>query len=420
MTSSKREIKDVFYLMILQGISYLAPLIVFPYLMVTLGAEKFGYIGFSLAIVQYLMLFVDFGFNFSATKRIAQVQNDKEKVSEVFWSTIYAKLFLLLASLVILFVFAFVIPRFAIYSKTLLIMSLMVVGNTFSFVWLFQGLGKIRTISIISTVSKLLILPLTFLYVKKSDDYNLAAMIQASAYLFSGLLTVSVLLRNEYINLNVKTAKEKIVNELRLAYPVFVSTAASSVYTALFTIILGYFSNPVDVGKYTAAEKITRFLCMFIYLPITQSFYPKISSLALTSKVSAFKIIKKSLLFVVISMTFLFFVLFFFSRSLTIFLGKEYFGTTNLFKIMAIAPLLIASGGILGQLGLLAAGDEIDKKNFQNVYIMAAVIATLLVFVLVPKLKSLGASISLVITELVVFLGILWYYRRVFSYKMKK
>lgn len=67
----KHEIKDVFYLIALQGVNYIAPLLVLPYLMVVLGAEKFGYIGFSLAITQYLMTIIDFGFNLRTTKRVA-------------------------------------------------------------------------------------------------------------------------------------------------------------------------------------------------------------------------------------------------------------------------------------------------------------------------------------------------------------
>ena len=55
LNGAKREVKDVFYLLALQGLNYIAPLIVLPYLIVVLGAEKFGYIGFSLSVTQYLM-----------------------------------------------------------------------------------------------------------------------------------------------------------------------------------------------------------------------------------------------------------------------------------------------------------------------------------------------------------------------------
>jgi PST family polysaccharide transporter len=80
-SGQQREIKDVFYLILLQGLNYVAPLLVLPYLMIKLGAEKFGYIGFSLSVCQYLMLIVDFGFNLSGTKRIALVQDNQDKLN---------------------------------------------------------------------------------------------------------------------------------------------------------------------------------------------------------------------------------------------------------------------------------------------------------------------------------------------------
>ena len=88
MSDNKREIKDVVYLMALQGMNYVAPLIVFPYLMQTLGAEKFGYIGFSLSVTQYLMLIVDFGFNLTATKKIAIAKNNQAELNEIFSATL--------------------------------------------------------------------------------------------------------------------------------------------------------------------------------------------------------------------------------------------------------------------------------------------------------------------------------------------
>ena len=167
MSSNVREIKDVFYLVALQGINYVMPLIVFPYLMITLGAEKFGYIGFSLSVIQYLMLIVDFGFNFTATKEIAIHKNNQTKIHEIFWATLYAKIGLLVISFALLLVISFAIPRFQIYSSTLIAFSLMVAANTFSFVWFFQGLSKIRIVSIVNIFSKLLILPLMFFFHKK-------------------------------------------------------------------------------------------------------------------------------------------------------------------------------------------------------------------------------------------------------------
>ncbi len=412
MIENKREVKDVVYLIALQGLNYVAPLIVFPYLMIVLGAEKFGYIGFSLSVSQYLMLLVDFGFNFSATKKIALSKDNNEEINKIFAATLLAKIILLFISFLILMILAFLVPRFQIYSTTLLIMFIMVIANTFSFVWLFQGLGKIKIISMVNIFSKILLLPLTFIFVKDSADYNIAALIQSLVYLLGSFLTIWILLQKKYITSWVTSLKSEIKKELNAAYPIFLSNAASSVYLVLFVVILGYYSTPDEVGKYTAAERIMRGFCFLIFTPISQAFYPKISSMSLPYHNNAIELTKKILIFIIAIMIMLFILLFFFSSPIMHLLGKDYDGTDTIFKIMSIAPLFIASGGILGQFGLLAIGNDKDKKNFQKTYFLAAFVALVSVFILVPTYHSVGASISLLITELTVLLGMFWYNKK--------
>lgn len=405
MIDSKREIKDVIYLMALQGLNYVAPLIVFPYLMKVLGAEKFGYIGFSLSVIQYLMLIVDFGFNLSATKKIALAKNNQQELNDIFWATMWSKIGLLAISFVVLLIFAFAVPRFTVYRSTMLIMFLMVISNTFSFVWLFQGLGKIRVVTIINTISKLLILPITFLLVKSADDYLTAAFIQSMVYVAGSVITIFLLLKKRYVTKWIKYSKDKAIFALKDSYPIFLSIAATSIYTALFAIVLGYFSTPIEVGKYTAAEKIMRGFAYLVFVPISQSFYPRISAMSVMDKVGAKRLVKQVLFAVATIMLFIFCLMFFFSGQITSFLGKDYSQSDTIFKIMAFIPFFIGCGGVLGQLGLLAIGDEHDKKRFQRVYFVAGMVALVLVFVLIPKLEALGATIALLVTELTVFIG---------------
>jgi len=410
----KKEFWDTIYLVALQGLNYVAPLIVYPYLMIVLGAEKFGYIGFSFAIIQYLMLIVDFGFNLSATKRIAIAQNNQSELNNIFSATLNVKLCLLCISFLFSLFLAFGIPKFSIYSTTMMILFIMVIANAFSFVWLFQGLGKIRTISIVNIISKLLILPLTFFFVKVPSDYNKAALIQSLVYVLSSSITCVILLNKKYINnYKIKTTKKQVLEEIKASYPIFISNAATTIYTALFAIILGYFSTPVEVGKYTAVEKIMRSFCYLIFVPIVQSFYPKVSYLSIIESKEAIKLVRKIILIIIILMSGIFCILFFLSPYISIFLGKGYQGTEKIFKIMSIIPLFIAVGGIFGQLGILALGKETDKKKFQRVYIKASIVAIVSIFILVPKFQSIGASIALLLTEFTVCILMSFYGKKV-------
>lgn len=410
--NNKQEIIDSIYLIVLQGLNYIIPLLVFPYLMVTLGSEKFGYIGFSLSVVQYLMLIVDFGFNLTATKKVALARNNQSELNDIFWSTMWSKIYLLIICALILSVFSFGIPRFAIYSSTLLIMFSMVIANTFSFVWLFQGLGKIRLISIINTISKLLILPLTFWFVKSSADYQKAALIQSMVYVLSSTLTIGLLVNKKYVTFKINISKHKIADAIKDAYPVFLTMAATSLYTTMFVIVLGYFSSSQEVGKYTAIEKIIRGFAYLIFVPVSQSFYPKISSISAESTDKAKHLVKTIAIIVLIVTLFLSIMLFINADMITHILGKDYRNATDILQIMSFVPIFISVGGILGQLGLLAIGNELNKKQFQKVYFCAGAMALLLMFTLIPSYHAKGTAWALFITEFTVLAGMLLYFKK--------
>ncbi|MDD6641843.1 MAG: flippase [Bacteroidales bacterium] len=393
------------WLMILQGLNYLAPLLVWPYLMTVLGAEQFGCISFAIAANQYLMIIVDFGFNFSSTKGIALAKGNQESINRLFSETLVAKLLLLAGAFVLLLVIV-AIPKFRIYAQTSLILFSMVVCSALTCVWLFQGLGKIRIVSIINCVSKIAILPLTFVLVRASDDTLVAAYILGGVYVVSAILSL-LLVRLQRLARLVAITWSGIKAILKDSFPIFVSNAASSIYAMLFVVILGYFALPDEVGKYAAAEKLMRMACYAVWLPVSQAFFPKICQTANHNRAETRRTLRRLFVIMTAAMLFIGGILFFFARPLSEWLGRDYAGFEPIAKILSIVPLFVAVGGVAGQLGLLTMGNERDKKHFQNIYLSAAGLSVVLTFALVPHFQAIGAGIALLLTECFVCVGML-------------
>lgn len=391
--------------MILQGLNYLAPLLVWPYLMTVLGAEQFGCISFAIAANQYLMIIVDFGFNFSSTKGIALAKGNQESINRLFSETLVAKLLLLAGAFVLLLVIV-AIPKFRIYAQTSLILFSMVVCSALTCVWLFQGLGKIRIVSIINCVSKIAILPLTFVLVRASDDTLVAAYILGGVYVVSAILSL-LLIRLQRLARLVAITWSGIKAILKDSFPIFVSNAASSIYAMLFVVILGYFALPDEVGKYAAAEKLMRMACYAVWLPVSQAFFPKICQTAGHNRAETLRTLQRLFVIMTAAMLFIGGILFFFARPLSEWLGRDYVGFEPIAKILSIVPLFVAVGGVAGQLGLLTMGNERDKKHFQNIYLSAAGLSVVLTFALVPHFQAIGAGIALLLTECFVCVGML-------------
>ena len=153
-----REKKIVFNnflsLTMLQGANYILPLLILPYLVRVLGAEKFGLVMFAQSFATFLMVFVDFGFNISGTREISLNRTNKGKISEIFISIIIIKIILILAAFGFLYFAVTFIDRFSIDPYVYLLSFGVVIGQALFPVWFFQGIEKMQFVTLINILSK--------------------------------------------------------------------------------------------------------------------------------------------------------------------------------------------------------------------------------------------------------------------------
>ena len=83
MTKYKQLVANFFSLSILNGLNVLLPLVTLPYILNVVGKANYGAYSYVYVIVQYVILFSTYGFNFSATKQISQCIDDDESVLPV-------------------------------------------------------------------------------------------------------------------------------------------------------------------------------------------------------------------------------------------------------------------------------------------------------------------------------------------------
>lgn len=397
LSENKHEVTDVVYLVALQGLNFIAPILVLPYLMVVLGAEKFGYISFALAVCQYLMVLVDFGFYLSTTKRIALVKEDKEALNRIFAATFYCKMGLLALSFLILVAVAS-IPKFAVYRPALFAMFSIVIGNAFLFTFLFQGLGQIRWISIFNGIAKLSVLPLTFVLVHGPEDYLIAALLQGGVSIVAALISIIMIIRKRWVGMPRFCLSDCKV-EMKDSLPIFVSNAASTLYVFGFVLILGIFATPAEVGRYAASDKIIRALIAVTLSPVIQAFYPAVSRMSVNEWGRAKSLVNLLLAMLVLGMVAVIVAANVVAPYMPKWLGEDYAGTETMIRILSFATIFISAGGICGQLGLLGMGSNRQKKEFSKVYVKASFVAITSVLALSPFYYGVGAAFAILLTE---------------------
>ena len=80
----KLLIENFFSLSILNGLNVLLPLVTLPYILHVVGKANYGAYSYVYAVLQYVILFSTYGFNFSATKQISQCRDDAQAVSRIY------------------------------------------------------------------------------------------------------------------------------------------------------------------------------------------------------------------------------------------------------------------------------------------------------------------------------------------------
>jgi len=398
-SSSKKVLLENFLsLSTLQIANYIFPLITVPYLVRVLGPEKYGLIAFAQAFMQYFNIFTTYGFNFSATREISINRGDINKVSQIFNTVMLIKFIFLFISLIVIVLVTLSFSKFKGDWLIYFFSFGVVIGNMLFPVWFFQGVEKMKYITILNVISRIFFTLLIFLFIKEQQDYLYVPLINSFGFLITGLSGFYL----AYNRFNIKLVIPGISSikyQLKEGFHVFMSMLSISLYTTSNTFILGFFTNNAVVGYYAAAEKIIRLILQLVR-PFTQAMFPYISRLAHESKERAINTLNKLLHFVLPIFFLIFiFVNIFVNKIVYIILGNQYTESISILRILSLLLLIIPVASIFANLSILPF--KLDKY-LSKIYISGGVVNLFSLFVLlhVYPLGGDGAAISNIITEL--------------------
>lgn len=388
--------KNIFYLFLVQGSSYLLPLITFPYLLRVLGVEYFGILGFCQATMQYLVLLTDYGFNWTATQLIAKNKDDFQKISNIFWSVVIAKVILFIIALCILILLISFVDKYRVLYLVLISYIPLIIGNIIYPVWLFQGLEKMKWITISTILARVMLIPLTFIYVNSPDDVWLAALFQGSVNMLAGIFALWFIFRNKLVG-KVRVSLSEVKSRFKEGIHVFLSTSAISLYTVSVTVILGFVSGATAVGLFNSANTI-RNAAQGLLGPVFQAIYPRVNSLFDSEYVKAMSLIKKAVRGIGI-LTFIGCSILFFGAELfiDIIAGKEFENAISVLRWLAYVPFLVSLSNLFGVQTMLSHS---FKKQFSMFLASGALLNLIIIFPLVHYYSETGAAIAIFATEL--------------------
>ena len=364
MASEKKTLLENFLsLGALQIFGYVIPLITLPYQSRVLGVEKFGLVYFAYAFMAYFMILTDFGFGLSATREIAVNRHNKNNLSNIFSSVTILKLSLVLVSYILLVIITFFVPK--IHDNWLIfqLSFLMVLGNAIYPVWFFQGMERMKYITFLNILSKVVFLILIFIFVKKSDDYIIVPLLNSLGFLVAGVIGMYFAIKHLGAKLYIPSLNS-IKKQFKYSSDFFLSRVSVSLVTNTNSFCLGLIGSNIMVGYYVAAEKIYQAMQGFC-MPLNNALYPFVA------KSRNIQLYKKIFYIAILINIFVCAFIFIFAKDIiTIFYGQPMLPAYRVLRVFSVAMLLDFPTILIGYPFVAALG--YTKETNRSVMFTAA------------------------------------------------
>lgn len=269
----KTVFRSTVSLTIAHGVGYAVSLAEIPILARALGPQEYGLLLWVQASALLGSLFVDWGFNLSASRQIAQAQQDPSKLATICGNVFLAKIILLVIVTVPL-----ILSYLAFASVPLGLVAagfLYLVAFGMSPFWYFQGTERMGRAVAIEVLTRTAALGCLAIFINHPEDAPLALALMSIGALTCTLLS-SLLCRLEVGEF--KASFHAAINQIRQSTPVFIYKSSANLVATAATAVLGTIAGKTAVGVFAPAEKVIKAL-IGLSLPVLNAFYPHLSRL---------------------------------------------------------------------------------------------------------------------------------------------
>lgn len=378
--------------------SFIFPLITFPYISRVLLPEGIGKVSFATSIVSYFSLFSMLGIPSYGIRACARVRDDKEKLSRTVQELFIINMIMSVLAYGVLVVSIFTIPRFEQEKTLILILGLTIFFNAIGMEWLYKALEQYTYITVRSIIFKFVALFMMFMMVHQQQDYVIYGAISMFAASASNVFNFF----HAYRYIDVKPCS--IYDFKRHLKPIgifFAMSCATTVYTNLDTVMLGFMTSDAEVGYYNAAVKIKSVLVSIVtslgvvLLP-RGTYYVEHNMLE-----EFYRITKKTINFVFLIATPMMLYFIIFAKEGILFLsGDAYESAVIPMQVIMPTLLLIGLTNVMGIQILVPLGRE---KVVLYSEIVGMIVDIVINILLIPNMASTGAAIGTLAAEFAVW-----------------
>ena len=395
-----KVIKNYLYNLSYQILTIILPIITVPYVTRIFTSEALGNYVFYNSIVSYFSLFAMLGIGVYGTKQIAAASD----VSSTFWNIYVIQLIASILAMAVYIIAIFSIPQMG--GIIPLIAGITLFAKMIDISWLFSGKEDFKKITIRNVVIRIIGVISIFTFVKSSDDlYLYVFLIVIFDFLGQFVMWVPAKKFIKRPSFNAKIMKKNLHPIVLL----FLPQVAISLYVVLDRTLLGLLGSYSDVGIYEQGQKLISIL-LKVVSSLGVVMLPRVANLLSERRdKEAQNMVKFSfILYNLIIFPMMFGLIAVNEVFVKLFLGQNFQDVKYVLYVIVFNIMFVGWTNILGYQVLVVRN---KNKEFMLSTTIPAFVSVAVNIAIIPFFGYIGASITSVVVEILVF-AIQWYYSR--------
>lgn len=390
---------------ILMGSAYILPFLMTPYVSRILLPEGMGKISFATSVLTYFTMFAMLGVPTYGIRACAIVRDNKEKLSQTVQEILLINIVMSIVMYSVFIIALFNVPELSENKFLFAVMSSMIFLNVIGAEWVYRALEEYKEIAIRSIVMKALALALTFILIHRQEDIVLYGAITIIAS--SGSYLWNFISLRKYVDLKPNSKYTYSIKKHLKPISIFFSmSVATTIYTNLDVVMLGFLTNDIQMGYYDAAVKI-KMLLVAVVSSLGSVLLPRVSYYLSQGMTDEFKRITSRALncILLLAVPLAIYSMLFAKPIISLISGKAFLEAIPIMQVLMPTIIFIGMTNIMGIQMLVPLGKE-NWVLYSE--ILGACVNIAINTILIPKYAAYGAAVGTLIAELCVFLVQFW------------
>jgi Membrane protein involved in the export of O-antigen and teichoic acid len=399
MKKKKSLKKNFIYNTILTMSNFIFPLVTFPYASRILMPAGTGRVSFATSLISYFTMFAQLGIPTYGIRTCSKVRNNRIELTRTAHELLGINIIMCAISYTLLALALIFVPALKEDRLLYLVVSSTILLTSIGMEWLYKALEQYRYIAVRSIVFKFIAMASMFLLVHRQKDYLIYGGISIFAASASNIFNfINV---HKYIDLK-PVGHYNMKRHLKPVAVFFAMACATTIYTHMDTLMLGFLLNKTEVGYYNAAVRI-KTLLVSVVTSIGAVLLPRSSYLIQKKQWKKFRVVSRKALDFVFILSSAFMVYFILYARFGIMLFSGGYFEPSILPMRIIMPTLLFIGvtNITGIQIMVPMGRE---KSVLLSEVVGLVLNLIINALLIPRMASTGAAIGTLVAEFAVLI----------------